>query len=60
MITGMSSTPNARTLSSGTWALKKPYYQVFSDRFGFTPGLSALDLLFNEGPDAVLWLKRLA
>ena len=40
--------------------LEKPYYQVFSDRFGFTPGLSALDLLFNEGPDAVLWLKRLA
>ena len=40
--------------------LEKPYYQVFSDRFGFTPGLSTLDLLFNEGPDAVLWLKRLA
>ena len=38
--------------------LEKPYYQVFSDRFGFTPGLSALDLLFNEGPDALLWLKR--
>jgi len=38
--------------------LEKPYYQVFSDRFGFTSGLSALDLLFNEGPDALLWLKR--
>lgn len=39
--------------------LERPYYQVFSNRFGFTPGLSVLDLLFNEGPDAILWLKRL-
>jgi len=37
--------------------LDAPYYQVFSSRFGFTPGLSVLDLLFNEGPDALLWLK---
>ena len=41
-----------------TLGLDRPYYQVFSDRFGFTPDLSVLDLLFNEGPDAVLWLKR--
>jgi WbqC-like protein family. len=38
--------------------LDRPYYQVFSDRFGFTPDLSVLDLLFNEGPDSVLWLKK--
>ena len=37
--------------------LEKPYWQVFGDRFGFTPGLSVLDLLFNEGPDSILWLK---
>ena len=37
--------------------LERPYYQVFSERFGFTPGLSVLDLLFNEGPDSLLWLK---
>ena len=37
--------------------LDKPYYQVFRDRLGgFTPGLSALDLLFNEGPDSIGWL----
>jgi WbqC-like protein family len=29
----------------------QPFYtQVFSDRFPFIPGLSILDLLFNEGP----------
>ena len=40
--------------------LSRPYYQVFQDRMGgFTPRLSALDLLFNEGPDSILWLKRL-
>ena len=26
----------------------------------FTPRLSALDLLFNEGPDSILWLKKLS
>ena len=40
--------------------LDKPYYQVFQDRMGgFTPKLSCLDLLFNEGPDSILWLKKL-
>ena len=37
--------------------LARPYYQVFRDRMGgFTPGLSVLDLLFNEGPDSAGWL----
>ena len=40
--------------------LDHPYYQVFRDRMGgFTPRLSALDLLFNEGPDSLTWLKKL-
>ena len=40
--------------------LARPYYQVFRDRMGgFTPRLSALDLLFNEGPDSIGWLKNL-
>lgn len=39
--------------------LDKPYWQVFADRYGFTPGLSVMDLLFNEGPDSILWLKKL-
>ncbi|MDD6104252.1 MAG: WbqC family protein [Bacteroidales bacterium] len=32
------------------------YYQVFSDRFGFVPSLSVLDLLCNEGPNAISFL----
>ena len=34
----------------------KEYYQVFKARTGFLPNLSILDLLFNEGPEAVLYL----
>jgi len=34
------------------------YHQVFEDRFGFLPGLSILDMLFNEGPDTLALLKR--
>lgn len=35
------------------------YIQVFGDRNGFTPNLSILDLLFNEGPNAVNYMKEL-
>ena len=34
-----------------------PYYQTFQRRHGFIPGLSILDLLFNEGPEAILYLR---
>ncbi|MDA3819335.1 MAG: WbqC family protein [Candidatus Delongbacteria bacterium] len=34
-----------------------PYMQVFSERHGFQPGLSALDLLFNEGPASKTYLS---
>ena len=34
----------------------RPYYQVYKQKFGFLPNLSILDLLFNEGNEAVLYL----
>ena len=38
--------------------LDRPYYQVFAPKSGFIPDLSILDLLFNEGPDALGFLLR--
>lgn len=38
--------------------LKKPYYQVFARKYGFIPNLSVMDLLFNEGPDSIMYLKK--
>lgn len=35
------------------------YYQVFSTKFPFATDLSILDLLFNEGPHALSYLKTL-
>ncbi len=35
------------------------YWQVRADKFGFMPGLSILDLIFNLGPEAQLHLERL-
>lgn len=35
----------------------KDYYQVRRDKFGFVPGLSILDLIFNMGPEAPLILQ---
>lgn len=54
------------------WFREKPFYkkakdltipfqtypQVFEDRFGFVPHLSILDLLFNEGPNAISYLGK--
>ncbi len=34
-----------------------PYTQVFSPKHGFIPNLSILDLLFNEGPNALNYLE---
>ena len=34
------------------------YIQVFQDKYGFINNLSILDLLFNEGPNALTYLKQ--
>ena len=36
------------------------YYQVFNNKFPFTPDLSVLDLVFNEGPEAITYLDKLS
>mgnify|MGYP000018461711 FL=1 len=36
-----------------------PYYQVRADKLGFLPSMSILDLIFNLGPEAPLYLHKL-
>ena len=35
---------------------QRPYWQVFKQKYGFQPNLSAVDLLFNMGPEFPLYL----
>lgn len=35
-----------------------PYWQVWQDKHGFLGGLSVLDLLFNLGPEAALYIRK--
>ena len=39
--------------------LAKPYFQVFASKHGFKSNLSIMDLLFNEGPDSIVYLKSI-
>ena len=34
----------------------RPYYQAWQQKHGFLPNLSILDLLFNMGPESILYL----
>ncbi|MCK0145129.1 WbqC family protein [Arenibacter sp. F26102] len=46
--------------SKSKFVLEQPeYVQVFDDRNDFIPNLSVLDLLFNEGTNALTYLKAL-
>lgn len=35
------------------------YVQVFSEKFKFQPNLSILDVIFNLGPESILYLKNI-
>lgn len=35
-----------------------PYYQVFAHKHGFLPDLSVIDLIFNLGPESILYLSQ--
>ena len=37
--------------------LEKAYFQVFTRKHAFQSNLSIMDLLFNEGPDSICYLK---
>jgi len=34
------------------------YHQLFHDKHGYLPNLSVLDLIFNEGPNAISYLEN--
>lgn len=44
-----------RRADFGALSPARPYWQLRADRFGFMPGLSVLDLIFNLGPEAALY-----
>lgn len=37
----------------------RPYIQVFDERHGFLPNLSILDLVFNLGPEAGVYIRQM-
>ncbi|MDR1348630.1 MAG: WbqC family protein [Prevotellaceae bacterium] len=47
-----SISPKARQAKEDRTFAPQKYYQVFEQKFGFTPNLSIIDLLFNEGTNA--------
>ena len=51
--------PKRRNIILRDLELEKPYFQVFARKYGFVPNLSIMDLLFNEGPDSILYLKKI-
>lgn len=53
-----SLSPKSIRRQRGSAFAATEYYQVFSQKFGFVPHLSILDLLFNEGPEALAVVRR--
>lgn len=44
--------PKTHLIDDDAQFVAQPYTQVFTEKFGFIPDLSILDLLFNEGPSS--------
>ena len=62
LTTEYSATTSATDLrqafnAKGAPANCTPYYQVFAHKFGFTSDLSILDLILEEGPESIKYLK---
>lgn len=53
-----SISPKAKKHSEDPQFASVEYYQVFREKNGFFENLSFLDLLFNEGPLAIDYLKK--
>ena len=51
--------PKRRNSILADLKLEKPYFQVFAQKHGFQSDLSAIDLLFNEGPEGLGFVKRI-
>ena len=51
--------PKRKSTILADLGLEKPYFQVFAQKHGFQSDLSAIDLLFNEGPDGLGFVKRI-
>ncbi|MBR4368501.1 MAG: WbqC family protein [Prevotella sp.] len=53
---GESLNPSSLPYREGRGGSLLPYYQVYQQKHGFLPNLSILDLLFNMGNEAILYL----
>lgn len=52
------STEYMGTVQTRTEPMVSPYYQVFAHKHGFQQDLSIVDLIFNLGPEALLYLTK--
>lgn len=52
---GQMEVEDFRRVDFAALSPRRPYWQLRADRFGFLPGLSVLDLIFNLGPESPLY-----
>ncbi len=50
--------PKASPEMQCPYYVNEPYYQVFEQKYGFLGNLSIVDLLFNLGPEGLLYLDK--